>query len=236
MKDSCDDKKNFSFWTLFIFATSIVSLFNQVFIVLIDSDPELKHLLIYLDDTLCIFFLSDFIYKFTTAKNKLKYMRWGWIDLLSSIPAIGWFRWGRLTRIFRIIRVLRAFKNFHELFHALFKNRIKGTFYSVALFAIFLILFAAIIVLMAEEHVDSNIKTAEDAIWWSVVTVTTVGYGDRYPVTTVGRIIGAALMFTGAGLFSVLTAYIAAFFVEHEDHGLKQIKSELREIKELLQK
>ncbi len=235
MPPVCEDKKNFSFWTIFIFVASVLSLFNQIFIVLIKSDPELISLLVYLDDTLCLFFIADFLYKFTTAKSKLNYMKWGWIDLLSSIPAVGWFRWGRLTRIFRILRVLRAFKSFHEIVDTLFKNRIKGTFYSVIIFAIFLVLFSSIIMLMAEEHVDSTIKTAEDAIWWSIVTVTTVGYGDKVPITTVGRIVATAVMFTGIGLFGVLTAYVSSFMLEHEDLDIREVKKELREIKKLLQ-
>ncbi|WP_338327313.1 potassium channel family protein [Porphyromonas gingivalis] len=59
----------------------------------------------------------------------------------------------------------------------------------------------------------SNITTAEDAIWWSYVTITTVGYGDKYPVTTEGRIIAMFLMTAGVGLFGTFTAYIASLFV-----------------------
>jgi hypothetical protein len=64
--------------------------------------------------------------------------------------------------------------------------------------------------LSVETDPNSNIKTAEDAIWWTITTITTVGYGDRYPVTTAGRIIGMIVMVSGVGLFGTYTAYIAS--------------------------
>jgi voltage-gated potassium channel len=70
--------------------------------------------------------------------------------------------------------------------------------------------------LNVETSPDSNIKTAEDALWWSAATVTTVGYGDFYPKTTLGRIIAVMLMISGVGLFGTFTAYTASFFMEKE--------------------
>ena len=63
-------------------------------------------------------------------------------------------------------------------------------------------------------NTNSNIKTAEDAIWWAWVTITTVGYGDKYPVTTEGRIIASFLMTAGVGLFGTFTGFIASWFLE----------------------
>ena len=61
---------------------------------------------------------------------------------------------------------------------------------------------------------DANIKTAEDALWWSYVTITTVGNGDRFPVTTGGRIIGTLLMTAGVGLFGTFTAFVSSWFLK----------------------
>lgn len=73
---------------------------------------------------------------------------------------------------------------------------------------------AAIAVLDAERgKQNSNIDDIGDALWWAVTTITTVGYGDRYPVTAVGRLVAAALMVFGIALLGVLTASIAAWFV-----------------------
>lgn len=229
------EKRETSIWTIFILLASIISLFNQIFIVLIKSDPELKTLLIYLDDAFCLFFIIDFAYRFYTAENKIDYMRWGWIDLVSSIPVLGWSSFSRAVRILRIFRVLRAFKNFHVIMHLVFRDRVKGTFYSIISFALFLIFASSIVILMAEEHVHSTIKTAEDAIWWTLSTISTVGYGDKVPVTTLGRIIGALVMLSGVAVSACLTAYVTYFFVEHEeDSDLREIKRDLAEIKEIL--
>lgn len=76
-----------------------------------------------------------------------------------------------------------------------------------------MVIFSAIAILQVEDDPNSNIKTAEDAIWWAYVTITTVGYGDKYPVTTEGRIIAAFLMTTGVGLFGTFTGFLASWFV-----------------------
>jgi voltage-gated potassium channel len=69
-------------------------------------------------------------------------------------------------------------------------------------------------ILWAEsDKTDANIHTASDAIWWSYVTITTVGYGDRYPVTEWGRLVGVLLLSTGVGLFAVITGFIANVFL-----------------------
>jgi voltage-gated potassium channel len=70
-----------------------------------------------------------------------------------------------------------------------------------------------------------------DALWWAVVTVTTVGYGDKLPVTGAGKFVAVALMLTGIGLVGVLTATVASFFVQQQH---SEMKSQLLEIRELL--
>jgi voltage-gated potassium channel len=79
-----------------------------------------------------------------------------------------------------------------------------------------LIVFSSITVLHVENVPDANIHGPEDALWWSIVTITTVGYGDRFPVTTEGRVIGIALMVSGVGIFAVLSGAFAAWFMETE--------------------
>lgn len=74
--------------------------------------------------------------------------------------------------------------------------------------------FSAIAILGFEADADSaNIRSPEDALWWAVTTITTVGYGDRFPVTTEGRIIAAVLMTAGVGLFGTLSGVVAAWFL-----------------------
>ncbi len=175
---------------------------------------EISKLLNFIDNSICFIFLFDFVLRFKNAKNKMKFMRWGWIDLLSSIPFMNYFRLGRILRLIRVLRIIRAFRSSKKLIEHLFRNKAKGAFTSVAIFAVMLIIFSSIAILQVETVKESNIKTAEDALWWAYVTITTVGYGDKYPVTTEGRIIAVILMTAGVGLFGTFTAFASSWFVK----------------------
>jgi len=177
-------------------------------------DEELSRLINYFDYLICAVFFFEFWYRLFTAENKWQYFKWGWIDLLSSIPMVDAFRTARLMRIVRVIRIIKAYRSVQQLLAYLFQNRVKGTFASAVLTAVLMLIFSAIAILKVETSPESNIKTAEDAIWWAFVTITTVGYGDKYPVTTEGRIVAAVLMTVGVGLFGTFTAYISSWFVQ----------------------
>ncbi len=174
---------------------------------------ETSILLNYIDNTICAFFFFEFSIRFYKAESKLNFMKWGWIDLLSSIPMVGFLRAGRLLRLIRLLRVIRAFRSTRHLVNHIFANKAQGAFTSISVIAILLVIFS-IGILQVEDDPNSNIKTAEDAIWWAYVTITTVGYGDKFPVTTEGRIIAAILMTAGVGLFGTFTAFIASWFVD----------------------
>ncbi|WP_291134940.1 potassium channel family protein [Flavobacterium sp. UBA7663] len=203
-----------------------LSLLNLVVLILsiyvlgalvIDSvyklPPETSNLLNYIDNGICAFFFIEFCIRFNRAKNKLEFMRWGWIDLISCIPMIDYLRAGRLLRLIRLLRIVRAFRTTKNVVDHIFANKAQGAFTSVSIIAVLLVIFSAIGILQVENDPNSNIKTAEDAIWWAYVTITTVGYGDKFPVTTEGRIIAAILMTAGVGLFGTFTAYVASWFV-----------------------
>ncbi|MGB0269852.1 MAG: ion transporter [Bacteroidia bacterium] len=183
---------------------------------LIDLPPEVHKLIVYTDYIACSVFFLDFLIRFFRAESKLAYMKWGWIDLLASIPANGVFRLGRIARVIQIIRVIKAYRSISHIVENIFKNHMKGTFTFAVIVAFMLILFSSVLILEVETAPNSNIKTAEDALWWAYVTITTVGYGDLYPVTTEGRIVALVLMTAGVGLFGVFTGYLASWFVEPE--------------------
>ena len=72
----------------------------------------------------------------------------------------------------------------------------------------------AVLMLDAESaSTQANIKTGIDSLWWSIVTLATVGYGDKYPVTTAGRVVGVIVIVVGVGLFSALTSFLAHWFL-----------------------
>lgn len=174
---------------------------------------ETSKLLMYFDFIICIFFFIEFCYRFYHSSEKLKFMKWGWIDLLASVPMVDFLRAGRILRLIRLLRVIRAFRSLHQLLNHIFLNKVKGTLTSVSVLAILIIIFSSIAILEVENDPNSNIKTAEDAIWWTYATITTVGYGDKYPVTSEGRILAMVLMTFGVGLFGTFTAFVASIFV-----------------------
>jgi voltage-gated potassium channel len=189
---------------------SVVTLIFLAIDTLFQVTPETSQLFFIVDTLICLVFLGDVAYRGFVHPDRKRYWRWGWIDLLSSIPAVTFLRWGRAIRIIRIIRVIRAFRSVRAIFAHLFRDPAKGSIFSVALASFVLIVFGSIAILNIEAEIaESNIQTASDALWWSFVTVTTVGYGDTYPVSNPGRALAALLMATGVGLFGTLTAYFA---------------------------
>ncbi|RYD30722.1 MAG: ion transporter, partial [Verrucomicrobiaceae bacterium] len=195
--------------------------------------PEMDAMVDRLDSIICMIFLGDFFYRFYRAPSKRRFMRWGWIDLVSSIPMVDIFRSGRVIRVIRVLRVLRAFRSVKILSQYLFGKHTRNTFASVAAISCLLTMAGSMVILNLEkDEPGANIKNPSDALWWSVVTVTTVGYGDRYPVTDAGRIVAAVLMTAGVGLFGTFTGFVASMFVDpdirREEEDLTALAREIR--------
>jgi voltage-gated potassium channel len=195
-------------YEIFISLVSLLSVVNLVGIWLPGIDPDATRVLQVVNFFLTIIFLGDFLYRFTTAQSKRYYFlsNWGWIDLLASIPAL---------RILRLFRILKAYIFLHRygarnIGERLMKHRAESVLFLVIFAVIVVIETGAFFVLMAERGApDANITSASDAMWWVYVTITTVGYGDHYPVTNGGRLVGVIVMTTGVGLFGTLAGFIA---------------------------
>lgn len=203
--------------------------------------PETRTIFEYLDFVICLFFMADFVASLYKAEDRAKYfIKWGWIDLLSSIPSVDILRLGRAARIMRILRVLRGIRATKILSQFLLNRRAEGAALAAALVTLLLIVIASISILHFETLPESNIKSAEDALWWAVTTVTTVGYGDTYPVTTEGRMIAALLMTAGVGLFGTFSGFVASWFLkpseEHTHSDIKELQEEIRLLREILKK
>jgi len=194
---------------------------------------ETKHILDIADSAICVLFLIDFFARLVRSKNRLHLLKWGWIDFVSSIPALHLFRWGRLVRIARVFRILRAVRSTKTILAVAFESRAKGTLAAVVLAAVLLVTFASIAILHVETDADSNIRNAGDALWWSLATITTVGYGDRYPTTAEGRLLGFVLMTAGVGIFGVFTGYVAHWFTDNSgDDQIASLRTEVAALTE----
>ncbi len=222
MKNACDNAgqkiSGFQILLLILSVYAVAAVFVDPAFRL---PPDVTSLLNMIDTGICVVFLWDFFHRLYQAENRWAFMRWGWIDLLSSIPMVGFFRWGRLVRVVRVLRILRGVRSARLILAVIFESRAKGTLSAVALVAAVLVIFSSFAILNAESTPEANIKNAGDALWWAVSTITTVGYGDRYPVTAEGRVIAALLMTAGVGLFGTFTAFIASFFVQ----GAKKVEN-----------
>ncbi|HYA79026.1 MAG TPA: ion transporter [Candidatus Nitrosopolaris sp.] len=175
---------------------------------------EVSGVLRKLDTLVCIVFLVDVCVRFHRAKTKLAFLKWGWIDAMASIPYLPILRWGRLVRVLQIIRLIRALRATHKITALLLKNRFQTGVASVILTSFLVIIFGSLGILICEQpDPQANIKTADDALWWSVATVTTVGSTDKYPVTTEGRLLAMIVMFCGVGLFGGMSGLAASFFI-----------------------
>jgi voltage-gated potassium channel len=192
----------------------------------------------YVDTAVCFVFLADFVGKLTTAESKWSYLKWGWIDFISSIPMIGPLRWGRIARVVRILRLLRGIRSSKALARHIFRQRAESAFAVASLTALLVVVSSSIAILHFERGPESNIKGPEDALWWALVTVTTVGYGDAYPVTTGGRIVAAVTMAAGVGLFGTFAGFVASWFLapgeEEQEDELELIRKRLTAIEERL--
>lgn len=208
------DQKAGSPYQLFALATSAVAILALAVHALVPLDPGTRVILEYFDYTVCALFACDFTWTLWRSKRKVNYMlTWGWLDLLSSIPAVGVLRVGRLSRIVRVLRVLRGLRAARVISTMILSRRGESVLLAATLVSILLVFLSSIAILQFERSDSANIKTPEDAIWWAIVTITTVGYGDRYPVSTEGRILAVMLMTAGVGLFGTFSGFVASWFL-----------------------
>jgi voltage-gated potassium channel len=213
---------------LMILILSIVVLAALLIDVVFPLPPEVSRLVQWLDHLACAVFFTDFCVRFNKAPHKLQFMKWGWLDLVASIPNVEALRFARLVRIIRVIRMLRAVRVSYRMLTLIVRDRPGGAFSSVMLTVFLLVTFASLGTLMVEHGPDSNIQTAEDAIWWSMTTITTVGYGDHFPTTVQGRLLAMGLMLCGVGLFGTLSGLVASWFLGPKKSSVEEL-AELRQ-------
>jgi voltage-gated potassium channel len=177
------------------------------------ADPEVRSLLDWADTAVCGVFLIDFIVSLVRAENRWRYLvTWGWIDLLSAIPVLDVAQWGRVARLLRIVRVIRGIKVARVLLSLFVLYRTRNALLAGGLMLILAVFTASVIILQVETDPRSMIKTADDAIWWTLCTISTVGYGDLYPVTRAGRAVASVLLLLGVGMFGTLAGVLAGWF------------------------
>lgn len=201
-------------YELFILLLSVLSIFNLLFLFVPRLDPVVKDVIRIADAFITILFMADFLYRFFSTESKRDYFfrNWGWADLLASVPV----QQLKIFRLFRVVRVLHLMRQFglRNIVDEILHDRASSALYLTVFLVIVVLEFGGMGIVFAEAgNPDANIKTAADGVWWAFVTITTVGYGDRYPVTSTGRLVGMLTMILGVGLFGVLTGFLANAFL-----------------------
>ena len=197
---------------LFVLALSVFAVSNLIWFI-IPCRQVITNVVLIIDRVLSAIFLADFLLRLRRAPRNRDYFfhGGGWTDLISCIP-YPIFMLARIPRIVQVWRPARAMGG-----PKVFKRLMENLASSALLIAIFLVIvvlqYGAMLMLTAEARdPGANIQNGSDAVWWAYVSITTVGYGDRYPVTNSGRLVGIVVLATGMGLFGVITGFLADTF------------------------
>jgi voltage-gated potassium channel len=200
-------------YEIFIGILSILSILNIVLMYVAD-DHNLDTVINAMNALFSVIFLGDFVYRLLTAQSKGRYFfrQFGWADLLASLP----FPQAKVLRVFRLVRVFRLLREhgIKPIIRSLVKDRAGSALLTLLLMGILVLEFGSLAILHIEQHATgANITSASDALWYIIVTISTVGYGDRFPVTNHGRLIGVLIIVIGVGIFGTFTGYLANVFL-----------------------
>lgn len=159
---------------------------------------------------LSVVFGIEFGTRIYASRDRRGYLRGHWIDVVALVPYV---RSARLLRLLRLLRLVRTFAGIYRALASI--ERFTKHRNLIWLFATWLgvAVISSTALFLAESDVNPNIRTPVDALWWGIVTLTTVGYGDVYPVTPEGRLAGATLMIVGITLFAAITGTITSLLI-----------------------
>jgi voltage-gated potassium channel len=224
-------------YMVFMLALSVLSIVGLALSTRTGLDPAIHDVLGVADDAVCVAFFADFLHSLYVAENRWRYfLRWGWLDLLSSVPMLDVLRATRFARILRILRVIRALRAAKIILEFVLMRRAEHAFLAVLLLSMLSVVLGAIMVLQFETGPLANIHTGEDALWWAMTTITSVGYGDKFPLSTEGRLVAAGLMVAGLGLLGTFSGFVASWFLKpgerSQDEDLTQLLAEVRQLRE----
>jgi len=200
-------------YEIFIGLLAVISLINLALTILPGVPTDFKQIAVIVDVPITIIFLADFTMRLRHSHPRRTYFidQRGWLDLLGSLPSV--FRLLRLFRLARVGRLLREY-GLRNVFKSFIEHRADNALLVVALLVLVVLEFGSMIVLGFEANAPgANITTGGDALWWAFVSITTVGYGDKYPITPGGRTSAVFVLAAGVGLFGVLSGYLANFFL-----------------------
>ena len=229
-----------------ILGLSLYALADLAVEAVVHLDPDTRGVLGWVDTAICAAFLFAFAFNLFNAENRWQYLvTWGWIDLISSVPRInllgwiGFLRLGRIARVFRILRVLRGLRATKVIASLILDRRAQSAFLAVCLVSLLLTVSAAIGIMHIERPPVGNINGPGDALWWALATITTVAYGDRFPVTPEGRMLAGLLMVAGIGLFGTISGFVTTWFLDpitrRQETELTKLRHEIEALRKTIE-
>lgn len=168
-----------------------------------------------IDLSIACIFLVDFMVGLYRAPSRWHYFKHHWYELLAAIPltdhvvrSLRSLRIVRMLRLIQILRIVRVFSRLKVVSGAL--DALGFQLFSLILVLFTLVFSSSVFFFIAERGINPAVTHLFDAFWWAMVTVTTIGYGDIYPMTTEGRLVAIFLMLSGLGVLGALTAMVSS--------------------------
>lgn len=198
---------------LLVLALTMVPLL--VVPLLVDLPHGVEAAFVAADWFIWVAFAVEYIVRLVLTTRRWAFVRREWADLLIVVlPFLRPLRIVRSARALRLLRLARLGSVLGEVFKLARRLLVRHQLHYALLVILMVILGSASLTLAVEEGGGGSIETFGDALWWAVTTVTTVGYGDKFPVTAAGRGVAAFLMVTGIALFGLLTANLTTLFAD----------------------
>ena len=200
-------------WNEFLTVLALTFLFAFSYPAFTDSISDSTNQILGIIQWVCwVAFAIDLLFGLVTSENKVLYLKRHPLEIASV-----------LLPFLRPLRLMRVISFGGLALQKIAVGRQFAITVKVAITTVFVAYIAAVQITITERVVEgSNIKNFADGFWWAITTVTTVGYGDRYPTTTEGRLLAVMLMFMGISLVGVITASVAAWFVKMSQDAEKQ--------------
>lgn len=226
-----DDTKPMSLLSLIL---SFMALFVISGLLFFPLRPETRQVLIGLDFIICSIFILQLSVDMIRSTDRVQFLKRHWIDFLASIPMVEPLRYARIFHIMRVVLVIRSSR---YIFSQLLNNRRETTLASILLLMVILLTVGSSMMLMIEgSSPDANIQSGGDALWWALVTISTVGYGDHYPVTDGGKFLAAGLIICGVGLFGMISGLITSLITSPNKVQTQRSENKERLLRELVEK
>lgn len=203
---------------------SFLALFVISALLFLPITPEMHHLLIGLDFLICSIFILQLCVDLIRASDRRNFMKRHWIDFIASIPMIEPLRYARIFQILRLILVIRSGR---AIMKQLLANRRETTIASILLLLVLMMTLGSSFMLFVEaKDPHANIQSGGDALWWALMTISTVGYGDHFPVTTAGRVIATVMILCGVGIFGMISGLITSLLTSPDKKQLLNAQRE----------